>query len=214
MPNPVVDRIVFLLIGGFIGFVLGYLVRSVRAIKEEIHVMENKIDKRNVEHGAARTDLLMRIGLLLVVLLTAYSAFSTQRANNASRDTQNALIRVTTCTQQYLDKTITALNERTTYSREQSDAVLELQTSQAHFLSQILDRSKTPDERVAALQDYFQALTKYITISMKSSHKVAENPFPTSSEFQTCMTKGPAPSLPTVSPSAPQPSPSPSKKTK
>jgi hypothetical protein len=214
VPSHVIDRLIFLLIGGFIGFVLGYIVRSVHAIKEEMNVMENKIDRQNLERGTARTDLLTRIGLLLVVCLTAFSAFSSQRNTNSSKDTQDALVRVTICTQQYLEKTITALNERTTYTQEQNEAVVELQTSQAHFLTQILDRTKTPDEHIQELKNYLQSLTNFLMISVKSSHKVAENPFPTSTELQLCMTQGPAPTLKTITSPSPQPSSSAPKKHK
>lgn len=211
MYHHLVDRLLLFLVGGLVGFALGYLARSVREIEEEIEIIDPKFTKNS--RGESQTDLLLRVGLFLVVVLTAWSAFSTQKANNRIQDTQNAVARITVCNQQYLEKTIAALNERTTYTAAQSQANVVLQSSQAQFLNQLLDRSKSSSQHLTALHDYVDALTFFVTISSKSANKVAENPYPTPEELQTCLhspTNTPLPKITTT----PAPSPSPSKKTK
>lgn len=77
-----VDRMFFMLIGGCIGFVFGYIVRSLREIKDELHVDEHLEKKRN-EKGTLKVPSLSSIALFIVVLLTAYAAFMSQRASDA-----------------------------------------------------------------------------------------------------------------------------------
>lgn len=81
------ERAILLAIGGAIGFVLGYIVRSLRVIQEEVHVVKDIAEhgtppRKDDETGAARLPSWNNIALGLVVLLTAYAAITSQIATN------------------------------------------------------------------------------------------------------------------------------------
>lgn len=87
------ERLGWLVLGMLAGFVLGYIVRSLREIKEELdevkdlekeHIREHHDEElpERGEQGLTRKPVLLDIVLLLVVLLTAYAAFSSQKNSN------------------------------------------------------------------------------------------------------------------------------------
>lgn len=82
------ERLGWLLLGMLAGFVLGYIVRSLREIKEELdevrdlerEIVDHHPDKK--EDGWARPRLVDDIALGVVILLVAFSAFLSQKASN------------------------------------------------------------------------------------------------------------------------------------
>lgn len=86
------DRLLWLLLGCFIGFVFGYIVRSLREIKEEVdEIVENKRKTstgddpetyEQNERGSFSWELASRISLFVVVSLTIWAAFVSQKASN------------------------------------------------------------------------------------------------------------------------------------
>lgn len=74
------DRVLFLLIGCVIGFVAGYIVRSYTCKNNENGIAGGEHDRRD--------KLRLNIALAVVVLLTAWSAFQSQRASNRVKDNQ------------------------------------------------------------------------------------------------------------------------------
>jgi Flp pilus assembly pilin Flp len=88
-----VERAIFLAIGGGIGFILGYIVARLRDIEKEVHEVldiekqKNGDTPRRIrdEEGAVRLSF-SRIALFIVVVLVAYSAFMSQKASNDVTD--------------------------------------------------------------------------------------------------------------------------------
>lgn len=78
------DRVLYLAIGGLIGFILGYIVRSLRGIETELEETEKKHKKH--DDGRISGDLVNRVAVFLVVCLTAFAAFRSQSASNKSDD--------------------------------------------------------------------------------------------------------------------------------
>lgn len=182
------ERLGWLLFGCAIGFVLGYIVRSLRDIKEELDDVEKLVKQQKNEDGFVRYPLVMDIALLCVVVLTVWAAFASQRASNDVQSTQNDLARTTVCTQQYLSKTIRALNERTTYSQQAVAANVELQRAQAEMLSVLLREPPVGDpDREKAVQSYFRALTDFVSLSGRSGQKADTYPYPTNEELAECL---------------------------
>lgn len=189
------ERLIYLAIGGAIGFVLGYMVRSLRRIDARLEGVE-KIKKPPNDAGFVRNPIILDIVLLLVVLMTAWAAVSSQLNSNKLADAQHTIAtnqvrqdRLTSCTSTFLSETIVALNERTTYTQEQADANVQLQKAQAQFLG-LLFRKQPPvtrEESYAAAQKYFNALTSFIEVNAKSNNKVSSNPYPTNDEFRACI---------------------------
>lgn len=83
------DRILWLAIGCFIGFVLGYIVRSLHYIKEtvdhvdEIVVNEAETKPKHVrgDNGFMRHPIAADLAIFLVVGLTVWAALSTSKVN-------------------------------------------------------------------------------------------------------------------------------------
>jgi len=185
------ERLGWLLVGCVIGFVLGYIVRALRDIKEELDEVDGILKKsprsRN-DRGFMRFPIISDIALLAVVLLTVWASFSSQHASNQVHEQQKVQTRITSCTNEYLAKTIKALNERTTYSQEQAAANVALQKAQSEFLGALLHVPPYSSEvKQKALQSYFETLNKFVEISGKSDDKVSQNPYPTATEFTDCV---------------------------
>lgn len=190
------DRIVLLCVGGFIGFVLGYITASVREIKEKVDKVEKHENSRG-ENGFMRFPVIQDIMLLTVLALTVWAAFSSQEAVNNFKDQQKELEasqrtdkKITECTSDLLTKTITALNERTTYTTQAAAANVELQKAQRAYIA-IFDDVPPPskEEAITAFSDYFTALDQFIIITAKSRDKSEDFPYPTTEEYEKCLNK-------------------------
>lgn len=183
------ERAIYMLIGGAMGFVAGYIVRYLREIKEKVDKVGEIVERDNRdERGFVRFPIIADIALLAVVVLTVWAAFSSQRASNDVQNTQDRITRITYCNQQFLSKTIKALNERTTYSRDQAAANVELQKAQAEFIRLILHKPPyTAERRERALQEYFQALTSFVMLNAQTEIKADTYPYPTNEELADCL---------------------------
>lgn len=188
------DRIGWLVLGSVIGFLFGYIVRYLQEIKEELHevdeIMREHVAEDNTEAGWARTPMLMDIALAVVVILTVWAAVSSQIASRGVKETQANLRVVSACNQHYLVQTVEALHERTTFTKDQAQANIELQKAQSDYFRFLLKKPPYPlDQQSAAAQVYLDALTKFVSLSLKTSAKAAEYPFPDENALQTCYTK-------------------------
>ena len=184
-----VERAAMLILGGIIGFIAGYLVRSLREIKDDVHDVKEELHEVDeiVKHKLSGDDGFMAhryvadVLMVVVLVIVAWSAFASQAATNTSKKNGD-------CTMQYLDRTIVALNERTTYTQEQAEANVELQKAQAEFLALLLRRPPYPEaKRTEAAQNYLQTLTDFATVSTKNVNAIAQNPYPTPEDFQSCL---------------------------
>lgn len=90
------DRIGWLILGCLIGFVLGYIARSLRDIKEELDEVDELVKHvsgaDNEQAEARKKEWWQRrlrgpdFALLAVVVITAYAAFMSQSASNDSKN--------------------------------------------------------------------------------------------------------------------------------
>jgi hypothetical protein len=192
-------RILYLLIGCGIGFVLGYIVRSIREIKEKVEEVDLHVREHD-EHkppndpndgGFVLPKFVGQVALLLVVLLTAWSAFASQKATNDIKDTQAAQKRATSCTVTFLRTTISALNQRTTYTVAQANANVSLQQSFEKIVDLSLRKTPkvTPDEARRAVEEYSISLKAFLSLSQANSQKIVQNPYPTAHELQICLNR-------------------------
>lgn len=130
------ERLGWLLLGCAIGFIMGYIVRSLHDIKEELHKVDNHVTHRD-ERGIMRFPLAANTALVIVVCITAYAAFKSQKASNDVKDTQDDLAHVALCNQQYLK-------------------------AQAEFLQVYLKAPRGQEAAIkAAVQNYLKLLTAF-----------------------------------------------------
>jgi len=186
------DRIGYILLGALIGFVLGYIVRSLREIKTGVDKVENAVKHQTAdERGAMSYRTVQSLALVSVVALTAWAAFSSQSAVNSVKDTQSNINRVTMCSQQFLSRTIGALNERTEYTQSQILANVALQNAQSAFLSdQLVSPPPTEAQSRASLQRYFVAVNQFIKVNGEARKDLAQTPYPTNQALLSCVETG------------------------
>lgn len=193
------ERLFYLIVGCIIGFIIGWFSRSIHNIEEKVIEVDQIVKKERDENGFMRKPIVSDIAIILVVVMTAFAAFSSQRSSNEVRDNQFAqaktaadLALTTSCTQAYLGKTIKALNERTTYSTEQAQKNVELQRSQVTLLSIFLKEPEASQAQAeAALKTYFDSLSQFVIVAGKTAEKAQLFPYPTDEEFKTCISAGP-----------------------
>lgn len=186
------DRLQFLLLGMAIGFVLGYLVRLVRDIKEELDEVKEEIETGVIQHhngddGYMKVSL-STVAILLVVGLTAWASFVSQKASNDVKDAQERIEQTAECHQQVLEEALVALNQRSTFTKASAKTNVQLQKSQRAFLTILLHRPPFSEaKRTAAVRHYYRDLGTFLDVAKKNTQKVSENPFPEPGEMQKCM---------------------------
>lgn len=157
------------------------------------------------------------VALLVVVLLTAFAAFQSQRAANKSNDTSDTVSDQQTalgslqaemkknldCTTGILFNAINALNERTTFSSGQADANIALVQAQFDLITKGQNPNLTEEEQNALFQTYVDQVEQFLTVAEQVKGQQQQFPYPTVEDLTTCLAK-PAPT------EAPTPSQSPS----
>jgi hypothetical protein len=208
------DRLLWLIFGVIIGFLLGYLTHWIRDTTEKLERITHRLDKikeeldevddlvkqyhppkkssrrsRN-ERGVLTTRLGMNVSLGIVVALTAFAAFQSQRAVNGVHNSQHRETAVTTCTTQILKSTIKILDVRSEFTRNQAAANVDLQRAQSEMISVLLHEPPYSNERqLNAFKAYFQALNDFVEANGKSETSAKENKYPTVTEFNACVQK-------------------------
>ena len=197
--NSFYDRLAFFLIGVLVGLVLSWL-KDIRKreieIKQELDEVVEIVKKQDSnEGGFIRLPSLSNILLFAVVTFTLWASFATANTNNnleqnqKEDDAQSLRIEaITTCNQEYLFKTIKALNERTTYSQTTADSNVALQKGLAEFIDILLFQPpKTELERRQALERFDEKLAEYVENAGKTKVKTQSFPYPTEDELANCL---------------------------
>lgn len=181
------ERFSYLVVGLAIGFVFGYMTRSLKKIERKVDDVD-RIVKHRDERGFMRFPWLADIAMLLVFAITVFAAFQSQKVSNEVQEAQRQQKQVIACTESYLTKTITALNERTEYTAAASAYNVELQKAQAAFLRLALIEPPLPEDEIEdGLRDYFTSLTEFVDASARTRAKQLNFPYPTENEFANCV---------------------------
>jgi hypothetical protein len=87
------DRLTLFLLGCFLGFVLGYLVRSLREIKESVDKIKHDVGHEDRdERGYSTSDVFVHVSLVVVLILTAWASVASQLASNKLEESQKQII--------------------------------------------------------------------------------------------------------------------------
>lgn len=195
------ERLGWLIVGGLVGFVLGYIVRSLRVIKEDVVAIKDEVDEidnivkekrqqTRADDGFMHVRYLRDIALLIALLVTLWAALASSKASNDVKDQQDRSDQVVICTSEYLARTIRVLNIRTTSVQDRADANLELQKAQAKFFQLLLKIPPLPEvDRRQAAEEYVKALQHFVVVSDRTKQTGVAIPYPTNAEFQTCLTR-------------------------
>lgn len=144
------DRILWMAVGCFVGFVLGYIVRARRDIKEikrmvehvDEVVTENPSKWERDEHGFMRFPVVSDVAILIVVVLTVWAAFSTAKVNGELNDTLS-------CITKYNTDQGDTLESRDSKIKAGTQSEIELWTK----YGRLYQEAKTNPERIPALQE-------------------------------------------------------------
>lgn len=193
------ERLAWLVLGMAVGFILGYIVARLREIMEGVDEIDTNVKSitprvRN-EGGFMRIPVVADVLYILALTIVVWGAFASQKASNEVEATQEKLAatqqrieKITACTQDNLGQTISALNERTTYTGEQATSNVDLQRAQYAFLAILLEDPPPSDARInASLREYLDALGSFVQVNTKAAVKVKNNPYPTTADYESCL---------------------------
>ena len=91
------DRLLWMAVGGALGFVLGYIVRSLKDIRKRVEHMEDVVTNDEPGNGRHREDGFMQhryvadAMVLLVVILSVFASFQTARVNSELEHTLSCI---------------------------------------------------------------------------------------------------------------------------
>lgn len=181
---PLEDRLAWLAIGCFIGFVLGYIVRLAQDIKEKVeHVdgvvtdeHESSSKRERSERGSMRPPKLSAIGLLVVVLLSVYASFQTSLVNGQLKETIN-------CITNYNAHQGRALNGRDGAVKSGTESEIKLWTEYASLYALA---TKDPSMIPKAQAKLNQAIAKHRQDLIDIQRKRGNYPYPPPNVLQNC----------------------------
>lgn len=187
-----------------LGMAIGYVLRTLQEVRKEVHEVDETLKRDKNEKGFMRNPIIADFVILTALGLCVFAAISTQITNNRleatvvqleanqkdDRSTRGDLKKITVCSQDFLSKTIVALNERTEYTQERTDANVELQRAQYEFLQTMLvGEPSEPRATREALSLYISKLENFNALSSKNKEKVQEYAYPTKEELNECLSR-------------------------
>jgi hypothetical protein len=184
--NTFADRVAFLVIGMFIGFILGRITARYGYIIERPETVDNEgMNERTERLGKTA---IGGTALFAVVLLTALSAIFSGFVNARLQSTNETLKDVNRCTEKVLGTVIVALNQRTQYNSD----IARADRAQNEAFSKIVTISlkKPPVDKEKArkiVSDYGEKLNTYIGLVNKQSKIQDNNPYPDIQDYQHCI---------------------------
>lgn len=188
------DRLQYLLLGMAIGFVLGYLVRLVRDIKEELDEVDDVVKKLgNEDHernqdGFVKVSWIANVALLLVVGLTAWASVVSQKASNDVKIAQESQKQAVYCANDVLGDALTVLNARSSYSNATAHSNVKLQKDFAKFFNLLLHQPPfSSKEQLKAAKDYQASLNNFVKISGQQKDTSSKQPYPSAKELDVCL---------------------------
>lgn len=170
-----------------VGAILTYVLTQRKHLTKSVDkkTEEDGIRRQN-ESGFSRNPTVLNAVLLCVVAITVFAAFATQKVNNNVQETQENQLRISFCNRRYLQQTIVALNQRTSYVQAQAHINIELQTDQHHFFKVIFQNPRNDKLEMRAFKDYLDSLETFVKINKQIS-TVNFDPYPTARELQACL---------------------------
>lgn len=111
------ERIVLFTVGLGVGFILGYIVARLREIERKVDTVGREVHEVDEivkgKTGALERPPLTHILMLVVLLITAFAAFSAAKTNNALEETVYCLTRFNTNQNEALSSRDEAIKDET-----------------------------------------------------------------------------------------------------
>lgn len=163
--------------GLIIGWLLGRSARDVHDIKEATVPDEAKpARRRNKVDGF---NLVVVIIMGIAAIITGFAAHESDQATKRVDD-------VVTCNQQVLEKTVQALNERTTLSAESTRIRERRLRSQIRLVDALLDPEAQPSIQSVRARAYRDAVRAQIRVDAKTAKRRENHPYPSAEQIRSC----------------------------
>ena len=170
------ERLLYLLLGGFIGFILGYIVRYLQVIKEELDEVDQQVKDIRGEGGFMRKPVIADIVVLLLVVISAGAAFQTARVNSRLTDTVECIV-------DYNNHQSLAVASRDRAHEDETAAEIRLWTKYAELYALAKsDPSKIP----AAQEQLNKAIAAHRTALVKLQDRRDDFPYANPDFIRNC----------------------------
>ena len=187
------DRVSYFILGMVVGLILGYIIKSLHNIDEKVTEVDDMVKEQRDERGFMTNRLIADSLMILTLIVVVYSAVAAQLSLNTDRENRQTSRATTQCNSQILNQTVLALNERTTFSAENSQASVDLAKGQLEFLTQGVAGDPPPSASVfkAALQNYVARVDNYVEVNekAKAKGKALRFQYPEKDALLTCIDK-------------------------
>ena len=191
------ERLGLFLMGCAIGFILGYIVARLRDIKDELDEVKEELDEvcENItpterprdDGGFIRYPVIANIALFIVVAITVFAAFQSQKALNANERSQESIKNIVYCNQEYLTKTMVSLNGSRTFTERQAQTNVDLQKAQFRFFTKLLSDPANDELEAIELNRYLDALREFQRVNESAENQASAHPFPTAQSYYDCL---------------------------
>lgn len=183
------DNLLWAVVGAGIGFAAGWSLRTMRyarrAAADARHIRREVDDMTHHDDDTGRTTW-QTIALGVVVLLAAVSTVLAGVAARESNQANDRVTQIATCTQDILERTILAINERTAFSDEQANARRSVLVTQRRLVSALLDPEAPDDKQVRLAREYRQAVSAQLRYDDRNDERRADYPYPTPEQIREC----------------------------
>lgn len=172
------DRLVFFAIGSAVGFVLGYIVACIRTIRNEVEkvldIEQNKPDRD--ERGEFKRPTAANIGLIFVLLITAWAAFTTGKVNGE-------LDRTLTCLTQYNSHLGHSLETRDMAVQSGTQSEIDLWTKYGRLYA----IAKSDPKKIPVVQEQLnKAIMDHRDDLIETQQIRQQNPYPNPDILKNC----------------------------
>lgn len=177
------DRLLWMAVGGALGFVLGYIVRSLKDIRKRVEHMEDVVTndepaqgKHRGEDGFMQNRIVADVMVLLVVLLSVFASFQTAKVNSELEHTLD-------CISQYNSDYGGAIKSRDQAIKDGTQSEINLWLRYEGLYKQA---QKDP-KKIPALQEKLNKAIKNHRASLEKLQKTREAfPYPNPNILENC----------------------------
>lgn len=171
---PTLENLIYLAVGGMLGFAAGWAFNSMKYSKETAILLKKRNERGWYTH---------KISLFIVLTITAVAAIWTGVVNSRFERVQKDLENSTQCTETTFTEVIRILNERTSLSSAVNEADVDQSEAFAALLTSLL-KNPPPSEKAQrlAFQDYVFKLSRYNQLRKEQSRN-----FPSEQSYETCL---------------------------
>lgn len=177
------DRLIFFAIGAAIGFVLGYIVALIRTIRNEVGKVldetqkpESDDESSRDERGEVKRPHATTVGLILVLIVTAWAAFATGKVNGE-------LDRTLTCLTQYNSHLGRSLKSRDKAVQSGTQSEIDLWTK----YGRLYDIAKSNPKKIPVVQEQLnKAIMDHRDDLIETQRIRQQHPYPDADILKNC----------------------------